>query len=154
MVAKGESTTVNDPALTGTARSLLSEAGFGLAPPISSCVSDHFGFYGCVALSLTERGAIARLPLNHSVLIRIQVRQPPLGPILWGFTFWAPNLDPPGLPIGPYGIMVNTMGEFAEDMSKSVGPHVTSVGTTNTGPDQNNAISLTPEIGTEAAHPD
>jgi amidohydrolase len=48
-VTEGEPTTVNDPALAERARSLLPEAGFGLAPPMRSCGSDDFGFYGRVA---------------------------------------------------------------------------------------------------------
>jgi len=51
-VTEGEPTTVNDPALAESARSLLSEAGFGLAPPMRSCGSDDFGFYGQVAPAL------------------------------------------------------------------------------------------------------
>ena len=52
MVAEGEPTTVNDPALAERARSLLPEAGFDLAPPMHSCGSDDFGFYGRLAPAL------------------------------------------------------------------------------------------------------
>ena len=45
-VIQGEPATVNDPALVDTARSLLPEAGFELAPTMRSCGSDDFGFYG------------------------------------------------------------------------------------------------------------
>jgi metal-dependent amidase/aminoacylase/carboxypeptidase family protein len=51
-ITEGEPTTVNDPALTERARSLLPGAGFGLAPPMRSCGSDDFGFYGRVAPAL------------------------------------------------------------------------------------------------------
>ena len=51
-VTEGEPTTVNDPALAERARSLLPEAGFALAPPMRSCGSDDFGFYGRVAPAL------------------------------------------------------------------------------------------------------
>jgi hypothetical protein len=51
-VVEGEPTTVNDPAPAKAARSLLPEASFGLAPPMRSCGSDDFGFYGRVALAL------------------------------------------------------------------------------------------------------
>jgi amidohydrolase len=45
-VTEGEPATVNDPTLADTAHSLLSEAGFEPAPPMKSCGSDDFGFYG------------------------------------------------------------------------------------------------------------
>jgi amidohydrolase len=51
-VTEGEPTTVNDPALAERTRSLLPEAGFDLAPPMRSCGSDDFGFYGRVAPAL------------------------------------------------------------------------------------------------------
>ncbi len=53
------------------ARSLLPEAGFGLAPPMRSCGSDDFGFYGQIAPSLMvfvglEGGpGNGDLPLHH-----------------------------------------------------------------------------------------
>jgi hypothetical protein len=38
-----------------------------------------------------------RLTLNHLVLVRIQVRQPRFGPVLWGFFhFWVLIPDPRG----------------------------------------------------------
>jgi amidohydrolase len=70
-VTEGEPTTVNDPALAERARSLLPEAGFDLAPPMRSCGSDDFGFYGRVAPALMmfvglECGPRMRdLPLHH-----------------------------------------------------------------------------------------
>ena len=51
-VAEGEPTTVKDSALAEKVRSLLPGAGFGLAPPMRSCGSDDFGFYGQVAPAL------------------------------------------------------------------------------------------------------
>ena len=51
-VTKGEPATVNDPSLAETARSLLPEAGFELAPAMRSCGSDDFGFYGGVSPAL------------------------------------------------------------------------------------------------------
>jgi amidohydrolase len=51
-VTAGEPATVNDTALARAARSLLREAGFGLAPAMRSCGSDDFGFYGHVAPTL------------------------------------------------------------------------------------------------------
>ena len=51
-VTAGEPATVNDTALARAVRSLLPEAGFGLAPAMRSCGSDDFGFYGRVAPTL------------------------------------------------------------------------------------------------------
>ena len=51
-VTVGEPATVNDTVLARAARSLLPEAGFGLAPAMRSCGSDDFGFYGRVAPTL------------------------------------------------------------------------------------------------------
>jgi amidohydrolase len=51
-VTEGEPATVNEPALANAARSLLPAAGLALAPPLRSCGSDDFGFYGQVAPSL------------------------------------------------------------------------------------------------------
>ncbi|MDP8900935.1 MAG: M20 family metallopeptidase [Actinomycetota bacterium] len=51
-VTEGEPATVNDPALAEAARSLLPEAGFEPAPPMRSCGSDDFGFYGRIAPTL------------------------------------------------------------------------------------------------------
>jgi amidohydrolase len=51
-VTEGEPATVNDAGLARAARSLLPEVGFGLAPPMRSCGSDDFGFYGRVAPTL------------------------------------------------------------------------------------------------------
>ena len=70
-VAEGEPTTANDPALAERARSLLPEAGFDLAPPMRSCGSDDFGFYGRIAPALMmfvglEGGpGTSGLPLHH-----------------------------------------------------------------------------------------
>ena len=71
MVCLGEPTTVNDPALAGTTRSLLPEAGFGLAPPMRSCGSDDFGFYGQITptlmmfVGLKGGPGMQDLPLHH-----------------------------------------------------------------------------------------
>jgi amidohydrolase len=70
-VTEGEPATVNDPALAEAARSLLPEAGFGLAPAMRSCGSDDFGFYGLLAPTLMLfvglRGAPGNpdVPLHH-----------------------------------------------------------------------------------------
>ena len=70
-VTEGEPATVNDPALADAARSLLGAAGLDLAPPMRSCGSDDFGFYGGVAPSLMAfvglRGApdAPQAPLHH-----------------------------------------------------------------------------------------
>jgi amidohydrolase len=70
-VTAGEPATVNDTALARAARSLLREAGFGLAPAMRSCGSDDFGFYGHVAPTLMLfvgiRGApnTSDVPLHH-----------------------------------------------------------------------------------------
>ena len=49
---EGEPATANDYALAASARTLLPGAGFGLAPPMRSCGSDDFGFYGRLAPTL------------------------------------------------------------------------------------------------------
>ncbi len=70
-VTEGEPTTVNDPALAERARSLLPEAGLDLAPPMRSCGSDDFGFYGRVAptlmmfVGLKDGPGMQDLPLHH-----------------------------------------------------------------------------------------
>jgi metal-dependent amidase/aminoacylase/carboxypeptidase family protein len=51
-VTEGEPATVNDPDLSETARSLIPEAGFELAPAMRSCGSDDFGFYGLTSPTL------------------------------------------------------------------------------------------------------
>jgi amidohydrolase len=71
-VTEGEPTTVNDPALAERARSLLPEAGFALAPPMRSCGSDDFGFYGQAAptlmvfVGLKHGPGNGDLPLHHA----------------------------------------------------------------------------------------
>ncbi len=70
-VTEGEPATVNDPALAEAARSLLPEAGLDLAPPMRSCGSDDFGFYGLAApalmmfVGLKDGPGIHNLPLHH-----------------------------------------------------------------------------------------
>jgi amidohydrolase len=51
-VTEGEPATLNDPALAEAARSLISGAGFELAPSMRSCGSDDFGFYGLTSPTL------------------------------------------------------------------------------------------------------
>lgn len=57
--------------LRSKARSLLPEAGFDLAPPMRSCGSDDFGFYGRVApalmmfVGLSDSPGMQDLPLHH-----------------------------------------------------------------------------------------
>lgn len=70
-VTEGEPATVNDPTLANAARALLPSAGLALAPPLRSCGSDDFGFYGRLAPSLMafvglEGGpGASRAPLHH-----------------------------------------------------------------------------------------
>ncbi|HKH58505.1 MAG TPA: M20 family metallopeptidase [Rubrobacter sp.] len=70
-VTEGEPATVNDPALTEAARSLLPEAGFEPAPAMKSCGSDDFGFYGRTSPTLMlfvgiENGPDTQnVPLHH-----------------------------------------------------------------------------------------
>ena len=68
---EGEPATANDDALATSARTLLPEAGFGLAPPTRSCGSDDFGFYGRLAptlmvfVGLDGAPGTGRFPLHH-----------------------------------------------------------------------------------------
>jgi amidohydrolase len=70
-LTEGEPATVNDPALAAAARALLPAAGFEPAPPLRSCGSDDFGFYGALALTLMLFVGLAGapntqdLPLHH-----------------------------------------------------------------------------------------
>jgi amidohydrolase len=70
-LTEGEPATVNDGRLAETARSLLSEAGFRLAPEMRSCGSDDFGFYGPLAptlmlfVGLRDAPGTTNLPLHH-----------------------------------------------------------------------------------------
>jgi amidohydrolase len=70
-VTRGEPATVNDEALAGTARSLLPEAGFELAPAMRSCGSDDFGFYGKTSQTLMmfvgikDAPGTPNVPLHH-----------------------------------------------------------------------------------------
>jgi amidohydrolase len=70
-ITEGEPATVNDPALAATARALLPEAGFELAPPMRSCGSDDFGFYGRLAptlmifVGLDGAPGTGHFPLHH-----------------------------------------------------------------------------------------
>ena len=70
-VTEGEPATVNDGRLAEAARSLLSEAGFGLAPAMRSCGSDDFGFYGLLAptlmlfVGLADAPGAPDVPLHH-----------------------------------------------------------------------------------------
>jgi len=70
-VTEGEPATVNDPALADAARSLLPTVGLVPAPPMRSCGSDDFGFYGRLAPSLMAFVGLEgvpgapRAPLHH-----------------------------------------------------------------------------------------
>jgi amidohydrolase len=70
-VIEGEPATVNDRALTDTARSLLPEAGFQPAQALRSCGSDDFGFYRRTSPTLMlfvgiENGSgTQNVPLHH-----------------------------------------------------------------------------------------
>ena len=70
-ITEGEPATVNDPELAASARALLPEAGFELAPPMRSCGSDDFGFYGGLAptlmvfVGLDGAPNTGRFPLHH-----------------------------------------------------------------------------------------
>jgi amidohydrolase len=66
-VTAGEPATVNDTALARAVRSLLREAGFGLAPAMRSCGSDDFGFYGHVAPTLMLFVGIGDAPNTSDV---------------------------------------------------------------------------------------
>jgi amidohydrolase len=70
-VIEGEPATVNDPVLVDTAHSLLSEAGFEPAPPMRSCGSDDFGFYGLTSptlmlfVGIKDGSDNPNVPLHH-----------------------------------------------------------------------------------------
>jgi amidohydrolase len=70
-VTQGEPATVNDEILARAARSLLPEAGFGLAPALRSCGSDDFGFYGNTSptlmtfVGLKDAPGTPDVPLHH-----------------------------------------------------------------------------------------
>jgi amidohydrolase len=70
-VTEGEPATVNEGGLAEKARSLLPEAGFGLAPPMRSCGSDDFGFYGLLSptlmlfVGLLGAPGAPNVPLHH-----------------------------------------------------------------------------------------
>ena len=68
---EGEPATVNDDTIAAAARDLAPEAGFELAPPMRSCGSDDFGFYGRLAptlmvfVGLDGSPGTERLALHH-----------------------------------------------------------------------------------------
>src|SRR5215208_6218446 len=70
-ITEGEPATINDATLAASARALLPEAGFELAPPMRSCGSDDFGFYGHLApalmvfVGLDGAPDTPRFPLHH-----------------------------------------------------------------------------------------
>ena len=70
-VTEGEPTTVDDLTPAEKVRSLLPEAGFGLAPPMRSGGSDDFGFYGRLTpalmmfVGLKDGPGTQDLPLHH-----------------------------------------------------------------------------------------
>jgi amidohydrolase len=76
-VTAGEPATVNDTALARAARSLLREAGFGLAPAMRSCGSDDFGFYGHVAPTLMLFVGIGGAPNTPDVSLHHPQFLPP-----------------------------------------------------------------------------
>ena len=76
-VTIGEPATVNDTALARAARSLLPEAGFGLAPAMRSCGSDDFGFYGRVAPTLMLFVGIGGAPNTPDVPLHHPCFLPP-----------------------------------------------------------------------------
>jgi amidohydrolase len=76
-VTAGEPATVNDSALARAARSLLREAGFGLAPAMRSCGSDDFGFYGRVAPTLMLFVGIGGAPNTPDVSLHHPQFLPP-----------------------------------------------------------------------------
>ncbi len=74
-VTEGEPATVNDDTIAAVARALAPEAGFELAPPMRSCGSDDFGFYGRLAptlmvfVGLDGAPGTERLSLHHPRLL-------------------------------------------------------------------------------------
>jgi amidohydrolase len=70
-VIEGEPATVNDPALAEAVRSLLPEADLEPAPPMRSCGSDDFGFYGQTSRTLMlfvgikDSPDTPNVPLHH-----------------------------------------------------------------------------------------
>jgi amidohydrolase len=70
-ITEGEPATVNDAAIASAVHALAPEAGFELAPPMRSCGSDDFGFYGRLAptlmvfVGLGGAPGTKRLPLHH-----------------------------------------------------------------------------------------
>ena len=61
-VTEGEPATINDATIAAAARALAPEAGFELAPPLISCGSDDFGFYGRLAPTLMMFVGLAGAP--------------------------------------------------------------------------------------------
>ena len=80
-VTAGEPATVNDTALARAARSLLPEAGLGLAPATRSCGSDDFGFYGRVAPTLMLFVGIGGAPNTPDVPLHHPRFLPPAGAV-------------------------------------------------------------------------
>jgi amidohydrolase len=70
-ITEGEPATVNDASIASAVHALAPEAGFELAPPMRSCGSDDFGFYGRLAptlmvfVGLGGAPGTERLPLHH-----------------------------------------------------------------------------------------
>jgi amidohydrolase len=70
-VTEGEPATVNDPVLADSAHSLVTEAGFEPAPPMRSCGSDDFGFYGLTSptlmlfVGIKDGPDTPNVPLHH-----------------------------------------------------------------------------------------
>ena len=80
-VTRGEPATVNDKALAAAARSQLPEAGFDLAPPLRSCGSDDFGFYGGVAPTLMLFVGLKGAPGTPDVPLHHPRFLPPAGAV-------------------------------------------------------------------------
>ena len=76
-LTRGEPATVNDETLAATARSLLPEADFDLSPPMRSCGSDDFGFYGRTSPTLMTFVGIKNAPNTPNVPLHHPLFLPP-----------------------------------------------------------------------------
>ena len=71
-LTEGEPAIVNDPDLTARVRPLLAAAGTAVAPPMRSCGSDDFGFFGATArllllfVGFEPAPGAPRVPLHHA----------------------------------------------------------------------------------------
>lgn len=70
-LTEGEPAIVNDPELTARVRPLLRAAGAAPSPPMRSCGSDDFGFFGSAArllllfVGFDPAPGVPRVPLHH-----------------------------------------------------------------------------------------